>query len=163
MNPVRDELHRRWEIAGPEIAEDLEQVKSKTLEGINQTDTHHQENNTTHNAIIRKNYATVIGRLLPINPFLENSFSKIRVDVKYSVEVCALVDTAPEVCQQQYKEFVDILLIKCKNPVSHAIIKNNFITSAKSIERVNPKEIPHSYQKSSILPRLLHHLISICI
>ena len=48
VNRVYDVLQRRWEIAGPEIAEYLEQVESKILKGTNRNDTHHHEDNPTH-------------------------------------------------------------------------------------------------------------------
>ena len=67
MNPASDQLQRRWEIAGPETAEYIEQVEIKIFNGTNKNDTHHHEENPSRNAIFRKDYATVIGRLLPVN------------------------------------------------------------------------------------------------
>ena len=90
--------------------------------------------------MFRKDYATVIGRLLPINPFLEDSFIKIGTDIAYSEEVCAFVDTMPEIGQKQYKEFVDTRLIRCKKLVSDTITKNNFVTPAKSTAKTDPKK-----------------------
>ena len=52
--------------------------------------------------MFRKDYATVIGRLLPVNPFFEDSFIQIGTDTAYSEEVCALVDAIPEIGQKQY-------------------------------------------------------------
>ena len=115
MNRASDELQRRWEIGGPEIAEYLQQVESKILKGTNKNDTHHHEDNPTHNAMFRKDYATVIGRLLPFNPFLEDSFIKVGTDIAYSEEVCAFVDAIPEIGQKQYKEFVDTRLSDARN------------------------------------------------
>ena len=40
-------------------------------------DTHYYEDNLTRDAMLRKDYTTVIGRLLPINPFLQDSFIKL--------------------------------------------------------------------------------------
>ena len=45
----------------------------------------------------------------------------------------------PEIGQQQYEEFVDSRLIKCKKLVSDPIWKNNFVTPAKSETKSNPK------------------------
>ena len=115
VNRASDELQRRWEIAGPEIAQYLEQVESKILKGTNKNDIHHYEDNPTHNAMVRKDYATVIGRLLPVNPFLEDSFIKVGTDIAYSEEVCAFVDAIPEIGQKQYKEFVDTRLSDARN------------------------------------------------
>ena len=44
-----------------EIAEYLEQVKSKILKGTNKNDTHNYGDNSTHNAMFRKDDTTVIG------------------------------------------------------------------------------------------------------
>ena len=67
VNCACDKLQKRWEIAGPKIAKYLEQVESKILNSTNKNDTHHHKNNPTHNAMFRKDYTTVIGRLLPVN------------------------------------------------------------------------------------------------
>ena len=100
VNRASDELQRRHEdIAGPEIAEYLERVESKILKGSNKNDTHHHEDNRTHNAM--KGYTTVIGRLLPVNPFMKDSFIKVEADIAYSEEVCAFVDAIPEIGQKQ--------------------------------------------------------------
>ena len=131
MNGASNELQRRWEITGPEIAEYLEQVESKILKGNNKNDTHHHEDKPTHNAMFTKDYAKVIGRLLPVNPFLEDSFIKVATDIVYSLEVCAFVDAIQEIGQKQCKEFIDIWLIRCKKLVSDTITKNNFVTPAK--------------------------------
>ena len=84
VNRVGDELHRRWEIAGPEIAEYLEKVESKIVKGSNKNDSHQDEDNPTHRAMFRKDYTTVIGRLLLVNPFLEDLFIKVGTDIAYS-------------------------------------------------------------------------------
>ena len=143
MNRVSDELQRRWDIARPEIAEYLEKVESKIPKGTNKNDTHHHEDNPTHNAMFKKDCTTVIGRLLPFNPFLEDSFIKVSTDIAYSEKVCAFVDSIPEIGQQQYKEFVDTRLIRCKKLVSDTITKNDFVTPAKSTAKADPKETPN--------------------
>ena len=140
MNGACDELQRRWGIAGPKIFEYLEQVESKILKGTNKNDTHHHEDNPTHNAMFRKNYTTVIERLLPVNPFMEDSFIKFVTDIAYSEKVCALVNAIPEIGQKQYKEFVDTRLLRCKKLVSDTITKNNFITPAKPTANVDSKK-----------------------
>ena len=114
MNCASDEIQKRLEIAGLEIAEYLEQVESKILRGTNKNDTHHHEDNPTHKAMFRKDYTTVIGRLLPVNPFLKDSRIKVETDIIYSEEVCAFIDALVEIGQKQYKEFVDTWLIRCK-------------------------------------------------
>ena len=141
MNHASDELQRRWEIAGPEIAKYLEQVESKILKGINKNDTHHHEDNPTHIAMFRKDYTTVIRRLLPVNPFLEDSFIKVGTDIAYSEKVCPFIDVIPNIGQKQYKEFVDTRLIRCKKLVSDTITKTNFVTPVKSTAKADPKEV----------------------
>ena len=90
VNRANDNLQIRWEIAGPEIAQYLEQVRSKILKG---TKTH---------AMFLKDYNIVIRRLLPVNPFMENLFVKIGTNLEYNEQVCHFVDQIPEICQQQY-------------------------------------------------------------
>ena len=51
--------------------------------------------------MFRKDYTTVIGRLLPVNPFLKDSCIKVETDITYSEEVCAFVDAIPEIGQKQ--------------------------------------------------------------
>ena len=92
--------------------------------------------------MFRKDYTSVIGRLLPINPFLEDLFFKVKADVSYSGEVCAFVESIPEVGQKQYKEFVDTRLIRCKKLVSDTITKNIFATPVKSTAKADPKKMP---------------------
>ena len=58
----------------------------------------------------------------------------------YSEEVCAFVNAIPELGQKQYKEFVDAQLIRCKELVSDTILKNNFVTPAKSTAKADPKK-----------------------
>ena len=89
------------------MAEYLEQVRSKILKVANKNDTYHHEDNPIHNAMFRKDYTTIIGRLLLINPFLKDSFIRVRTDITYSEEVCAFIDSSLEVGQKEYKEFVD--------------------------------------------------------
>ena len=89
--------------------------------------------------MFRKDYTTVIGRMLTINPFLEDSFIKVGTDIAYSEEVCAFVDSVPEVGQKQYKKFVDRRLMKCKRLASGTIKKNNFLISAKSTAKESEK------------------------
>ena len=60
VDRASDELQRRWEIAGLKIAEYLEQIESKIFKGTNKIDTHHHEDNPTHNAVFRKDYTTII-------------------------------------------------------------------------------------------------------
>ena len=92
--------------------------------------------------MFRKDYTIVIGRLLPVNPFLEDSFIKVGTDIAYSEEMCAFVDSITEIGQKQYKEFVDTRLIRCKKLVSDTITKKNFVTPAKSTAKADPKKTP---------------------
>ena len=77
--------------------------------------------------------------MLPINPFLEDSFIKVGADMAYSAEVCAFVDSVTEVGQKQYKEFVDRQLMKCKRLVPGTITKKNFVVPTKSTAKVSDK------------------------
>ena len=53
-----------------------------------------------------KGYTTVIGRLLPVNPFMKDSFIKVEADIAYSEEVCAFVDAIPEIGQKHKKNLL---------------------------------------------------------
>ena len=102
--------------------------REKILKGTKQNDTHNHEHNPTHNAIFREAYATVVGRLLRINPFLNDSCIKVGPDIAFSEKLRAFVDCIPEVRQQQYKEFFDTRLFRCNKIVSDTITRNNFVT-----------------------------------
>ena len=122
LNCSSDELQSRCETAGPKIAEYLIQVESKILKGTNQNDTHNHEHNPTHNAMLREDYTTVVGRLPPI--------IKVETDITLSEKLRAFVDSTPELGQQQYEEFVDTRLFMCNKIVSDTVTRNNFVTSA---------------------------------
>ena len=79
-----------------------------------QNEIHHHDDNPTLNAFFRKDYTTVVRKLLSINAFLDDSFIKVGKGIRYSEEVCAFVDSIPKVDQQQSKEFIDTRLIRCK-------------------------------------------------
>ena len=68
---------------------------------------------------------------------MKDSFIKVGRDIVYSEEVRAFVDAIPEIGQKQYKEVVDIRLIRCKKLVSNTITKNNFVTLAKSTAKAD--------------------------
>ena len=57
-----------------------------------------------------------------------------------SEEMRAFVDSILDVGQQQYKEFVDTRLIRCKRLVSDTFTKNNLITPAKSTAKTGSKK-----------------------
>ena len=118
-----------WEIIGSEIAKYLDQVES-----INKNDIHHHQDNPTGNATFRKDCTTAIGRSLPVNQFVEDSFIKIGTDIAYSDEVCAFVGSIPEVGKKQYKEFMIHSLSGAKKFDFDTITKNNFVTLAKSTD-----------------------------
>ena len=65
------------------------------------SDTYHYEDNPAQNATFRKDYTTLIIKLLTINPFLEDSFIKLGTDNAYREKVCTFVDSIPAVGQQQ--------------------------------------------------------------
>ena len=81
--------------------------------------------------MFRQDYTTAAGRLLPINPFLEDSFMKVGSGITYSEKLLTFFDFTPEVRQQKCKEFADRQLFRYKINVSYPITKNNFVASAK--------------------------------
>ena len=64
--------------------------------------------------MFRKDCATVIGRLLLVNPFLVDSFIKVGTDIAYSEEVCTFIDAIPEIGQKQYKDARNLFLIQLR-------------------------------------------------
>ena len=52
----------------------------------------------------------------------------------------AFVDSILDVGQQQYKQFVDTRLIRCKKLVSDTFAKNNLVTPAKSTTKTGSKK-----------------------
>ena len=73
VNRSDENRQRRWEIAGPEIADFLHHVECE-LKGSNPTETHHYEDSPSHNAMFVKESSVILSRLLPINPFLGGMF-----------------------------------------------------------------------------------------
>ena len=67
--------------------------------------------------MFRKDYTTVIGRLLSVNLFLGDSIIKVGTDIAYSKEVYGFFNAMLEIGQKQYKEFVDTWLTRCKKLV----------------------------------------------
>ena len=98
LNCASSKLQSRWEIIGPKTEKYLRQVKGKILRGINQNDIHNHEHNPTHNAMFTKDYTTMVGRLLPINQFLKDSFIKVGPGITNSEKMHAFFDSIPEVC-----------------------------------------------------------------
>ena len=91
--------------------------------------------------MFRKDYTTVIGKLLPRNPFLEDSFiKKVGTDIAYSEEVCAFFDSIPEVVQNSIKNLLMHGLSDAKKLVSDTITKNNFVNSCQINSKSRPKE-----------------------
>ena len=125
-----DENIERWEIAGPEIAEYLEQAEKilHAEEGKHDDPKPHHEDNPSHNKLFSKDSATITSRLLSINPFLEETFVKAGTNVKFSEDVHEFAELIPDVGQQQYEDFVYSRLVTCAKKVSNTIRKNSFVT-----------------------------------
>ena len=105
VNCASNKLQSRWEIAGHKIVEYLKKVESKVLKVITQNDIHNHEHNPTQNAMFRKDYTTVVGRLLPMSLFLENSFIKVETDISYSEKLRAFADSILNVRQQHQERY----------------------------------------------------------
>ena len=101
MNCASDKSQSKWQIAGPKINESLRQVESKIFKGNNQNDTPNHEHNPKHNAMFRKDHTTVVGRLLTLRAFVEDSFIKIGSGIAYSEKLRAFVDSIPEELQKK--------------------------------------------------------------
>ena len=100
MNRVSDELQRTRQIARPEFVKYEEQAESKMFRDPNQNYTYYHEDNPAENTLFRKDYTNVVGRLLPINLVLKDSFVKVGTDIVYSKEVRAFVDSISDSAQQ---------------------------------------------------------------
>ena len=103
--------------------------REKILKGTKQNDTHNHEHNPTHNAIFREAYATVVGRLLRINPFLNDSCVKVGPDIAFSekLRVLSLIVYRKYVYNST-KNLFNTRLFRCNKIVSDAITRNNFVT-----------------------------------
>ena len=88
------------------------------------------EHNPANNVMFRKNYTTIAGRLLPVNPFLDDSFIRVVSGIAYSEKLRAFVNFIPEVNQQKCKEFFDRRLFRCPKNVSDTIARNNCVVPA---------------------------------
>ena len=97
VNRAKDDLQRRWEVAGPEIVEYLENVEKKLkpekTEGIQP----HHEDNPSMNSMYIKDSTLITGRLMAVNPFLEDSFVKLGTKKKFSEEVSQFVNVIPDI------------------------------------------------------------------
>ena len=49
------------------------------------------------NVMFRKDNTNVDGKLIPVNPLMEESFIRVGTDIAYCNEVHAFIDSIPEV------------------------------------------------------------------
>ena len=133
VNRADEDLQRRWEVAGPEIAEYLEDVE-KEMFGMDEVcSLFHNDDSPSHNAMFRKDYSTIIFRLIPVNPFMEEHFVKVGTNVRFTKD--DYVRKIPDIGQIRCEEFVETRLTKCQKLVSDSIEKNEFTTPSKSIKK----------------------------
>ena len=102
----------------------------------------HLGDNPTNNAMFGKDYITTTGRLLPSNPFMEDSCIKVGTDIAYnSEEVCVFVDSVPEVGQNSIRNLLIHGLSDTKYLiVSDTITKKNFVNLCQVNSKSRPKE-----------------------
>ena len=135
VNRADDDLQRRWEVAGLEVAEYIEDVEQKILKDTKHEETNcHHEDNPSHNKMFLNDRGTIMTRLLPINPFLEGSLVKVGTNLKYSEKVHDFIEQIPEIGQKQYEQFVDSRLIKCQQFVSDKIKKTILLPQENLIQ-----------------------------
>ena len=146
VNRTDDDIQRRWEISGPEIAqylENAENIMTKNKKNTNNTQAHH-EDNPSHNILFSKESATITSRLKAINPFLEKKFVVFGTNAEFSEKVHQFAKQIPDVGQTQYEEFVKTRLITCQKRVSDTI-KKQFHHALHKAERehkfINPNYI----------------------
>ena len=106
------------------------------------TPIHCLEDNATENAMFQKDYTAVIRRLLPSNPFLEDSFIKVRTDIAYSEEVCAFVDSILKIDQNCIKNLLIHGLSNAKNLFLIQLQKIILLTPAMSTAKTDLKKMP---------------------
>ena len=92
--------------------------------------------------MFRKDYTTTTGRLLPSNPFSEDSFIKVGTDIAYSEELCAFVDSTPEVGQNSIKNLLIHGLSDVENLFLIQLQKLILLTLSKSTGKSDPKKTP---------------------
>ena len=68
VNRADENLQRRWEIAGPEIADFLENIENDMRDSTS-SDANHHEDSPSHNSTFLKESSVVMSPLLPLNPF----------------------------------------------------------------------------------------------
>ena len=101
VNRADEDLQRRWEVAGPEIAEYLEDVEKEIFAMDEVCSLSHHEDSPSHNAMFRKDYSTIIFRLIPVNPFMEEHFVKVGTNVRFTKEVHDFVGKISDIGQLQ--------------------------------------------------------------
>ena len=93
MNSASDELQSRCQTL---ICRIFKVSREKILKVTKQNDTHNHEHNSTHNVMFREDYSTVVGRLLPINPFLKDACIKVGPDIAFREKLRAFGDSILE-------------------------------------------------------------------
>ena len=142
VNRSDESLQRRWEIAGPEIAEYLQYVEENIFKSENSDKVFsHHENNPSHDRMFLKDYAIITARLKAVDPFMEKAFVKAGTSCKYNNNVHAFVKSIPDIGQTKYEEFVENRLIKGKLRVSDTIKKKNFETPSTKQKKTPGKKI----------------------
>ena len=82
--------------------------------------------------MFRKDYTTTTGRLLPSNPFSEDSFIKVGTCISHSEELCAFVESLPEASQNSIKNLLIHGLSDVKNVLLIQLQKMILLTPSKS-------------------------------
>ena len=93
LNSASDELQSRCQTL---ICRIFKASREKILKVTKQNDTLNHEHNSTHNVMFREDYSTVVGRLLPINPFLKDACIKVGPDIAFREKLRAFGDSILE-------------------------------------------------------------------
>ena len=132
VNQSDENIQRRWEIAGAEIADYLESAQSSLKESNNGPfSLRHHEDNHSFNNLFLKESAILINRLMHVNPFFEKRFVKIGTNSVFDEAVEQFAMVIPEIGDKQFEAFVNDRMITGKKLISEKITKNNFQTPAK--------------------------------
>ncbi len=116
------------QIAGPEIARIISELRMKDSSRLKRSDRHHEQIPS-----IQSRFATNVRSVVDVfnemgNPFTETSSDLLALDTKIIMadEVIQSIKKAEDLGTVQYKSFVEEHMVKMTKPFHDTIPKNNF-------------------------------------
>ena len=150
VNRVNEEVQRRWEIAGPEISEYLENVEEYLHPSKNAQENHH-EDSVSANKWFCDDYMIIKPRLMHNNPFEADAFVRVGTNYTFPKAVVEYAKLIPDIGNQQYEEFTRERLIYGQKAVSDRIKLSRF---ALPTTKINEDENDRKVLKSETFNKL---------